>query len=259
MDLIYSLYLHCIGKDQPTGVPVHWKYNQEKKRLIRKRLLPHYVSQGEMEFAVWKQYEMDCKCCRHFLNGGGQAYLGGKKCRPDFLCQTKNVIWLYNGCWIHQHSCHLNKRPDNQYSKDKRETDEEAISYYKSLGFQVFIKTECEWQEERKLPHIQKFIHERLEMPFSTQRLMTEQQLLSRIQNNEMFGILVADVSVKDEDYDAFAPFPPFFVHKELERKHLCPEMLARAEELELLKRPSKCLVSVMKQKQMYMVSPLAK
>ena len=55
------------------------------------------------------------------------------------------------------------------------------------------------------------------------------------------------------------SPFPPIFTHKEIGKQHLCPEMLTRAEELGLLKRPTKCLVSIMKQKQLTMVTALAK
>lgn len=114
-----------------------------------------------------------------------------------------------------------------------------------SAGYDLIVGYSCQWQQLKQTSHLAQYVvNNQMIGPPIKDNGMTEQELLDRIQNGEMDGYLLASAVVPTHLRDFFSDLPPLFKRVEISRSDLSPIMLKYCEKHDLLKSPSKQLVT---------------
>ena len=143
---------------------------------------------------------------RHHLNGGEVTLeCDGQSYSVDGYCEVEDVkyIFEFDGCsWHHCPTCNNDKK-----LKDKDNARDDALS---KLG--VLVKTtSCQWERLKKVVTYRNFTS----VFFNAQKLITEEQLLRKIDSGELFGLVECSVKSPDSVIKRFSEIghPPVYRH----------------------------------------------
>jgi hypothetical protein len=88
---------------------------------------------------------------------------------------------------------------------------------------------------------------------------MTEDQILTAVMDDQLFGALEVDIKVPDHLNPTFAEMPPIFKNIEVTRDDIGDHMKTYAEERNVMNQPRKCLIGSMFGEKIMVISPLLK
>ena len=131
------------------------------------------------------------------------------------------------GCKFHPGCC----IPDNEISNadELRERWDRKMSFMKSNGIPIIMK-ECQWKLE--LERVEKPF---TSIPFILDKKDTEENLLLKIKNDEVFGFAICDVSCPNELVEELSPdgflFPPIIERMTLNEENYSTFMRERITE----------------------------
>ena len=177
---------------------------------------PPFMVNGQRKYVI-----------RHALNGGeveleheGQSY------NVDGYCEVGELkyIFEFDGCsWHHCPTCNA----DNHLKAHDMERD----NILSKLG--VLVKTtSCQWTRLKKVVQYQNFTS----VFFNTRKLVSENQLLQKIDNDELFGIVECSVRSPDSVIERFSKInhPPVYRHVQVTAEMIEESML---DQIKLQKR----------------------
>ena len=143
---------------------------------------------------------------RHHLNGGEVTLeYDGQSYKVDGYCLVGEIkyIFEFDGCsWHHCPTCNADK-----YRKAHDMARDNVLS---KIG--VLVKTtSCQWEKLKKDVKYQNFTS----VFFNTRKLVKEDQLLQKIDNGELFGIVECSVRSPDSVIERFSQInhPPVYRH----------------------------------------------
>ena len=78
----------------------------------------------------------------------------------------------------------------------RKQTDQNASDFYANIGFEEKIMYKCQWKQERKSKEIKEFLDDVFTVPLSSMPSLSQEQLLSYIEKEELFGLCRVDIEV---------------------------------------------------------------
>ena len=243
-----SLYLWSFAQDFPAGdFEIRLSPNFEKVKQPRR---------GYSLAAInWIESESEKRGVKilHKLNSCGEVEIGSRKLKVDGFLAEQNSIWQFHGCFYHScEACFKDKQDEVHIyygisHRENRERTREKTNYLKSLGYTVYEKWECEWRKEKPTPTTSK-----------TQP-MSEAQILDGVRSGSIFGLVKVDIYTPDWLKPRLAEFPPIFKNCEVGRENISPFMRAYCEKANVLKKPSRLLISSFRADRIMLITPLLK
>ena len=104
---------------------------------------------------------------------------------------TITLSYRWHGC----ESCSPDDRDDDSRGKSlnqKREHTRKIGEYIRQAGFSLVEMWECEWRQYK----VEHAVHNPYVYPTEHLYRMTEQDILGRIENGDIFGAVEVDISV---------------------------------------------------------------
>ncbi len=81
----------------PSGVPVKWEYSNGY--FTKKRVLPPYISNGEVEYVMFTGHKIGHHLCDSYMDGEGQLRIGKKNYQFALVIRSKREIHSFHGCY----------------------------------------------------------------------------------------------------------------------------------------------------------------
>ena len=254
-----ALYLWCLMQKMPTGYPN--RYRSEEHFVPTSSKKQSKVAHGWLEYVAWKErIEM-----RHAYKGG-EMRVGRHALPVDGYCSRTKTIYQFHGCVWHGHPCHKTQgythhpyKPEKTMSDLHKDTKAKE-EYFKSLGYNLIVMRECEWERtvDSNL-EIKAFLHIFFKNMYPPTESMDLAVIVRRIQSGEFFGFVECDISVPENLRDKFSEMSPVFKNVQVSRKELSPHMLRFAEKSGYLKAPQRMLIGSMFGEKILLLSELAK
>ena len=204
-----SLYLWAQDQPLPLSPGLLWQKSSETSSRFTKRTMVQGVSRGQIEWLMWLQTEPICVDKDGIRQQIQHAYFQGEKdiCEKPvdgyFTKDGEEYYLEYYGCQFHPGCCVPDHRIKN--AEQKRMNDKAKQIEMKAKGHLIIMR-ECSWIEQKR----------RMINKPKTQlgRVLfedTESSLLKAIQDEDVFGFIVADVKTPDELRESFGSFlfPP--------------------------------------------------
>ena len=178
---------------------------------------------------------------------GGEVCLGDRAVPVDGWCRKKHIAYQFHGCSFHGHQCEKAKSTDwlGTPPESLRSKTLETDAYIRSLGYELKVIYECEWDEMKTDPEVFDIIKDVVQKPTaSSSHAMTQAEILTDIKNGKMFGFAQVSMHVPENRKPYFADLPPFFKNVNVRREDLASFMETVCENRGELKRPRKQLIS---------------
>jgi G:T-mismatch repair DNA endonuclease (very short patch repair protein) len=204
---------------------------------------------------------------QHIRHQGNDSekLIGMKRVPVDGFCRDTNTVYEFQGCIWHGHRCWMTKKhngvnPVNGKSLDDLyQRTQDKIQYIKDQGYNVVEMWECQWLASIKRdPELSRFIENR-KRPCDGLVTMTEDQILSTVMDEKLFGALEVDIKVPDDLKSKFVEMPPIFKNIEVSRDDIGDHMKTYAEERNVMNEPRKSLIGSMYGEKIMVISPLLK
>ena len=211
----------------------------------------------------WLQYmsKKDGVDIRSAFNGG-EVCLGDKAVPVDGWCRTTQTCYQFHGCLFH--SCSTCKRGESDEwiktsPEDRRKKTQETEEYIKSLGYDLKVIYECEWDKMREDSDVQALIKDVHPIVASSSNNdetenhtetvdcelgVGEKDILTQIENGQIFGFAQVSMHVPDNLKKKFHDLPPFFKTVQVDKSDLAPQMQEVCDRLKELKQPRRQLIS---------------
>ena len=113
----------------------------------------------------------------------------------DGYCAETKTAYEFNGCYWH--FCKCQQKKTTEAEKRRQQTAEKKMTLEK-LGYKVITMWECDWKKQRPT------------QPANSQG-MTEKELLEKILNYSLFGMIQCDLDIPDEKLDYFSEMSLIF------------------------------------------------
>ena len=235
-----QLYPYSMCRDMPTGMYTRWEKTEQGK------FKPHYNKQQRFEQIVMRYaQEVNPECnIQSIHTTGDQKRIGPYS--VDGFCAHCNTIYEAMGCYFHFcpdcQECKTNlSEADIERGQKRRLHDEERAKFLREKGYKIEEVWECNWWKLVKtVPALKEFMKQH----FPFQQPITEEELVRRIQKDQLFGYVQCDLEVPEHMREEFANFPPIFKNTLVSRADIGDHMRQYAEENDLLKKPRKMLIS---------------
>lgn len=238
-----GMYPATFLKDLPGGSPVL----REAPDFVPQKV-DTTVPGASVKSHEWLQYMSvkDNVDIRTAFNGGEQC-LGDRAVPVDGWCRKKQIAYQFHGCPFHGHQCEkakstawLENTPEALRAKTL-ETD----AYIRSLGYELKVIYECEWDEMKKDPEVFDIIKDVVQKPTtSSTHGMTCDEILTAIKKGKLFGFAQVSMHVPENRKLYFADLPPFFKNVNVTRKDVGAFMESVCENRGELKHSRKQLIS---------------
>ena len=226
-----SLYLHCTGREMPTG----WYEFREKEKDFKKST--KYSAQS----IEWLEYIMREK--KIFIRHAENHVHGEKRIENysvDGYCKETNTVYEFQGCRFHGHCMYDDpKKISETYDRKFR---------LENLGYSVEMIYSCEWE---KLG-----INSQSQVSPPT---CTMKDIEDAIMSGESFGFVKCDIYVPANLIPYFSEFPPIFKNTEITMEDIGEHMQAYARSIQREKCVDKALISSMKGEGIVLLTPLFK
>ena len=121
---------------------------------------------------------------------------------------------------------------------DLYQRTQDKIQYIKDQGYNVVEMWECQWLASIKRdPELSRFIKSRKRDGLVT---MTEDQILTAVMDEKLFGALEVDIKVPGDLKSKFAEMALIFKNIEVSRDDIGDHMKTYAEERNVMNQPRK-------------------
>ena len=155
---------------------------------------------------------------QHALNRGEKMItVDGRKYYVDGYAVVGDTTFLFefDGCQYHSCSCDTSTRSPFT-KKDDRQRDKDLAS----VGV-LIKKKECEWLAEKPKTTTN------LVSQFFRRKNITEEEIISAVQNGSFFGLLCVDLHSPPEVVDYFMQlkFPPIYKHVKVQEDMMSPKI----------------------------------
>ena len=241
-----AMYSFCIAQHVPC-----YSYC---RRFSHESFRPHFDRVYPSMFVWMKAMERRHNVVIHTrMNSGQELRIGRFYCDGYSLDQSGNVtIWDYNGCYIHKCiKCPAGARSNRVGAYEKTL---EKVAYLENLGYRVISEWECCFIEiMRNDPDLMtEYRQYKPEFLQKKPKECTEDDILTAIRNNEIFGFVMCSVSVPAEIENRFTDFPPLFCNVDVGFEHIGEHMQAYCKEKNIkYNKPRRMLVSGLHAKNM--------
>ena len=102
-----------------------------------------------------------------------------------------------------------------------REENEETSKYIKDQGYHLVQIYECQWRRIQKTnSQVQQFLNSKFNRPLDHHKTLTQDQILSSIRNESLFGVVECDVQVPDALKPKFSEMCPIFKNRDFKRRY---------------------------------------
>ena len=235
-----ALYLWAIMQDMPTG-----SFTRRREETGFKR---ESSSRMATEWLEWKAHEGGI-FIRHQMNNT-EKRIGERKIPVDGFHGPSQTVFQFHGCWWHGHICHLTKGKEMNEKRKRpmaelREETKETSKYIKDQGYHLVEIYECQWRRIKKTnSQVQQFLNSKFNRPLDHHKTLTQDQILSAIRSESLFGVVECDVRVPDALKPKFAEMCPIFKNIEISREDIGQHMQTFAEEENIMSQPRRSLVS---------------
>ena len=119
---------------------------------------------------------------------------------------------------------------------------------------------ECQWCRIKKTnPQVQQFLNSKFNRLLDHHKTLTQDQILSAIRNESLFGVVECDVRVPDALKPKFTEMSPIFKNIEISREDIGQHMQTFAEEENIMSQPRRSLVGSYFGEKVLLASPLIK
>ena len=136
---------------------------------------------------------------------------------------------------------------------------QDKIQYIKDQGYNVVEMWEYQWLASVKRdPELSRFIKNR-KRPCDGLVIMTEDQILTAVMDEKLFGVFGNRSSRPDNLKSKFAEMPPIFKYVEVSRDDIGDHMRQYAVDNDIMSQPRKSLVGSIFGEKMMVISPLLK
>jgi len=230
-----SLYLYCMSKPMPTG-------NYYRRRSENGFRLEDMCMKQSIGCREWLNYlqQSEGRDIHHLYRNGREKRLGGRNIPVDGFDKDDQTVFQFHGCYYHGHNCMTGKLPDDELKKRRKKTDE-TTQYLRNLGYIVEEMWECHWHFLRRADD--SIARLAPKGPEWASRL-THEQILTLVLSGELFGFLEVDIEVPPHLRDKFSEFPPIFKNCMVGIDDIGPHMKQHCEDMGIMKRPRRSLIS---------------
>ena len=250
-----QLYPYSMTKLMPSGPYVKWEFSNERQLFIPKR---NYRSHFELMTMSFQQYlRPECQIQTAFTHKK-QKRIG--RFFVDGYCHHCSTVFEANGCYYHFCQCQEAKTKSLQEFEEghqRRLLHEKRKQFLIEQGFSVIEVWECEWNYWMKYNFYG--LKTYMQNCFPPQPPMTRNQLVQKILDDSLFGVIDCELEVPEHLREKFDFFPPIFKTCEVGREDIGDHMKEFAAQNLLLKKPRKMLISSMKLERGPLISPLLK
>ena len=245
-----SLYGGCMGMDIPI--------NSYVRRFAHTNFRAEPMSRMHMMFVWLKHVEASENV--HIISRQTHGY---EIQISSFYCDGFSTVWSedeqkyvytiyeYMGCYWHGHSdplqeCSVRRKTKTRWPEEKYIKTLARLDYLRSMGYCVRVMWECSFlkmleENEQLRAKVNMF---RPEFYSKHPSEVSESRLLQAIANDELFGLILVNVSVIPEYSHIYDQFPVLFANTEIFMKDLCPNTRKFVEENNLQFKSKKLLMS---------------
>ena len=181
----FSLYLHCIGQDMPTG----YFYRRRAEQNVKlEKSCPQ--SQGALN---WLSYVSSTQntFIHHAGNTGREKRVGAKRVPVDGFHVSSNTVYQFDGCYYHGCSCiETQDALKKQELLLKAKRTKENHEYICGLRFHLIVMRECEWNKLKRQDEQVRQFFLRQYTPTLDPRPMSSVQILDIVRTGVQFGLL---------------------------------------------------------------------
>ena len=254
-----SLYLYCMSLDQPSGIFIRRKYeNQFHPEIRDKYFSPFHWMDWMIKFQN--------KRISHLMNTGKEKRIG--PFLVDGYDSETDICYEFYGCWFHSHKdCPL---AENLSLKEKKQIYERTMkreAYIRQHCKELIVLWECEYLLLKKCDNnLQSIINSSRPVFYQKHKgKVTVQTIIQGIKNNTLFGFIECDITTHQNNsehsptYDYFSEMSPIFCTTEVPYSHFGEHMQNFVEEYNLTKRSRTLLVGGMAAKKILLHSRLLK
>ncbi|KAJ8307835.1 hypothetical protein KUTeg_014618 [Tegillarca granosa] len=256
--------MHYIDQPMPVGAFVRRRLDQEFKPVKRERY--------ELAFH-WLEYLNHTKNLniQHKLNHGKERRIF--KYPVDGFDEITNTAYQRHGCYWHGHQCWLTRNITDQKWMETRENKfrktRKISSIIKALGYNLVEMYECNFRTQMRFnSKLKAFIDAR--KPTMVSSSITEGEILQKIKENKLFGMVEVDISVPDQwpvhfshptltPYQYFAEMSPLFCTTEVPFEAIGQHMQQHVQNYNLSQKPRKLLVGGIRARKILLATPLLK
>ena len=252
---ISSMYLSNFGRDLPSGVYV--RRRRENNFRIEKRYTKGQLATEWIEYIA---HENNTSFLHQF--NGKEKRVGGRNLPVDGfgMIDNQDVILQFSGCYFHSHMCKM--APVGKFRNDYQDLQNQIATYknliyLEKLGYKVIHTWECEFIKLKKENDYVNQFCKSLNFTVDTREYITEQDIITEVENGTLFGFCEVDIHVPTNLQRAFSEFQPITKHAYVSRNDIGSVMREFAEENDLLKKPSKTLLNSYFGEKMLFATPL--
>jgi G:T-mismatch repair DNA endonuclease (very short patch repair protein) len=204
---------------------------------------------------------------QHIRHQGNDSekLIGMKRIPVDGFCRDTNSVYEFQGCILHGHRCWMTKKHNGVNPVNGKSLDDlyqrtrDKIQYIKDQGYNVMEMWKCQWQASIKRDsELSRFIENR-KRSCDGLVTMTEDQILTAVMDEKLFGALEVDLHVPDDMKSQLAEMPPIFKNIEVSRDDIEDHMKTYAEERNVMNQPRKSLIGSIYGEKVMVISPLLK
>ena len=235
-----QLYPFSMCQPMPTGLYTRYEYDSELQRFKPRQNKTR--SFENMVMSYFQRIRPDCKIESNITTGTQKK----NDCfSADGFCSHCSTVFEAMGCYYHYCPCQETRpslgEKEVERGCKRREVDEMRRAYISNKGYNVVEMWECEWW---KLYKTNSLVKQHLRESFPYKLPLTEESLLQRIKDGNLFGYLQCDIEVPEHLRENFANFPPFFKNTNVSKDDIGPLMKEYAEKNQSLTRPRRMLIS---------------
>ena len=247
-----ALYLWAMQQMMPTGWFVRRKaetnFKADTQKFKRNSRVAH-------QWLSYIEHAENTEIRTSFNQG--EKKLGRKQVSVDGWCARTNTVYQFHGCWWHGHDCYLAKNLDEEEKLKRHEKTKATTDYLRGLGYTVVEKRECEWYRDRKRDRdIRSFIANHHPEP-NRHETMTEDDILRKVKNGSLFGMVECDIEVPETLKDHFAEMTPIFKNTDISLDDIGPTMKEYAETHKIMNTPRRCLIGSYRGEKILLTTPL--
>lgn len=139
------------------------------------------------------------------------------------------------------------------------ENTKEIRQYIISQGFNYEEVWECEFREMKKMnPNLRHFLST-LYRPLEFKNKLTEDQIISAIRSDQIFGFVECDIHVSDSLKVVFEEMCPIFKNTDISVEDIGEHMKQFAKENKIMQQPRRSLIGSLFGKKILLTTPLVK
>ena len=221
-----QLYPFSVCKAMPTGLYTRWEFDSDLQKFKARQNKIRKFENMVMSFCQTTRPEGTIES---FYTTGKQKKIDSFT--VDGFCGHCQTIFEALGCYYHFCPCgetQPNLSEDEfEFDIRKSESDKLRKFYLAKKGYKVIEMRECEWWDNVKENATLK---NHVEKNFPYKLPLSSEKLLTRIEEDNLFGYVQCDLEVPEELCERFANFPPIFKNFDVGRENIGEFMLESAE-----------------------------